>query len=102
MIGVLRQLVRAGRYRLTLHARSEMDHKGVSTGELISALLAQACEIIEDYPDNSRGHSHLLVGWTPDGNPLHICCAVHEDCLVIITVYRPDETLWAEDWRTRR
>ena len=102
MIKTLGQFVSDGRYRVTLHARSEMDNDDVSTSELVEAMLGMNSEIIEDYPDDPRGHSHLVLGYSAPKRPLHICCAVHEDWLVIITVYRPNEDLWAEDWRTRK
>ena len=31
--------------------------------------------IIEDYPDDSRGHSCLIMGKTTDNRPLHVVCA---------------------------
>ncbi len=59
-----------------------MDEDNVSTAELVEAMLAPNAEIIEDYPDDQRGHSHLVLGPSATGKVLHICCAVHEDCLV--------------------
>jgi hypothetical protein len=57
--------------------------------------------IIEDYPEDARGHSCLMNYNTEDERPLHIVCAPKEDYLVIITAYIPDETKWAENF-TRR
>ena len=101
MISTLRHLVRDGQYRLTLHARSEMDCDGVSGEELVRALAEPDSEIIQDYPDDPRGHSHLVLAWLGTGNPLHTCCALHEGQVVIITVYRPSEVL-TKDWRKRK
>jgi len=97
----LRRLVRAGRYRLTLHARQEMDDESISTAELRGAFLGANAEVIEDYPNDPRGHSHLVLGFAAGRTPLHVCCAIHEECVVIITAYRPGRAYWAEDWRTR-
>ncbi len=102
LIEIVSQLVKRSQYRLTLHARSEMDADGVFTEELQAALCADNCEVIEDYPEDPRGHSHLILAWIVKGGPLHVCCAVHEDELVIITVYRPSEHRWSEDWRQRK
>lgn len=57
--------------------------------------------IIEDYPEDKRGHSSLVLGFTKNGLPIHMVCALHEGILVIITIYRPDPDLWI-DWRIRK
>jgi nitrate reductase alpha subunit len=98
----VRQLAAAEAVRVTLHARREMDKDRVSTDDVLRILAGPLGEIIEDYPGDPRGHSHLVLGWLTTHEPLHICCAVHEDTLVIITVYRPDPAVWQRDWRTRR
>lgn len=64
------------------------------------ALRSDALELIEDYPEDPRGHSHLLLGFA-GRKPIHAVCAVHENALVVITVYRPEPALW-QDSRTRR
>lgn len=91
-----------GALRLTLHAREEMNADTISTSMLINALCADSSEIIEDYPEDRRGHSHLILAWDQEGRPIHVCSAVHEGALVIITVYRPHADLWQADWRTRK
>ncbi len=52
-------------------------------------------EVIEDYPDDSRGHSCLIFGRGNDGRPIHIVCSPKEEFLAIITVYIPDPSEWA-------
>jgi hypothetical protein len=59
-------------------------------------------EIIEDYPENDRGHSCLLLGKGKDGRPIHVVCTPKEDYLAIITTYLPDPEQWADNWRKRR
>lgn len=97
----IQQLIHADRIRITFHARSEMDKDDISTSELMQSLLQEECELIEDYPEDRRGHSHLLLCKLTDGSPVHICCAVHEGEVIIITVYRPDGRRWSDDWRVR-
>jgi len=58
-------------------------------------------EVIEDYPEDTRGHSCLILGWARDGRPIHIVCAPKEEYLAIITVYVPDKTQWSRDFRRR-
>lgn len=102
MIESIRALLSMGHVRLTLHARAEMDADDIGTEDLTNALLSSTSELIEDYPEDPRGHSCLLLAWQGDGRPVHVCCAIHEELLIIITVYRPAASLWSADWRTRR
>lgn len=59
-----------------------------------------AGEMIEDFPDDPRGHSCLVLGWT-GGKPVHVVCGMTEDEAVFITVYVPDPAKWI-DSRVRR
>lgn len=102
MIEIIKKLAYSGDYRITFHARQEMDNDEISTKDLIYAITGETCKIIEDYPEDPRGPSHLLLTWIPEKEPVHICCAVHEETLVIITAYKPDSDLWHKGWRTRK
>jgi hypothetical protein len=101
LIRKIKELVKRKNYRLTLHAEAERDADSICVVEIEEALLHNDVEIIEDYPDNPRRHSFLLFGFTGEGKPIHTLCSVHEETLVMITVYRPDPDLWI-DWRLRR
>ncbi len=59
-------------------------------------------EVIEDYPEDARGRSCLLLGTRDAGRPLHVVCAPKAGYLSIITAYQPDPKEWETDWRTRR
>lgn len=59
-------------------------------------------EIIEDYPEDVRGHSCLMLGVTSAGRPVHVVCAPKEQYLGIITVYVPSEMQWKKDSKTRK
>jgi hypothetical protein len=101
IIAKVKELIRNGNYRMTLHAETERDADRISMGEIEEALSGEKCELIEDYPEDPRGHSFLLLGFTLNRQPIHAVCALHEYILVIITVYRPDPDLWV-DWKKRR
>lgn len=58
-------------------------------------------EIIEDYPENARGHSCLILGKGADGRPIHVVCAPKDEYLAVITAYLPDEAQWSKDFKTR-
>ena len=101
LISKVKDLVKNRNYRLTLHAEVERDADSISVVEIEEALLHNETGFIEDYPDDPRGHSYLLLGFTGEGKPIHTLCSVHEETLVMITVYRPDPELWI-DWRLRK
>ena len=97
----IHSLVRRGRYRLSIHAEQERDADHIQIIELERALTSERLELLEDYPEDPRGHSHLVLGFTEADQPIHAVCAVHEGTLVVITVYRPNPNLW-QDYRTRK
>lgn len=58
-------------------------------------------EIVEDYPDDPRGHSCLLVGFGDEQRPIHVVCAPKSDYLAIITAYLPDQSEWINNFKMR-
>ena len=58
--------------------------------------------IVEEYPEDVRGHSCLMLEFCEGGRPVHVVCAPKEDYLAIITAYIPDKERWADDYRTRK
>jgi len=101
MIEQIRTCISSRKYRITFHAEVEREADKIFISEIEEAFSSENCMIVEDYPEDKRGHSSLLLGFTKEGLPIHMVCAIHEDILVIITVYRPDPDLWI-DWRIRK
>ena len=58
-------------------------------------------EIIEQYEDDPRGESCLMLHF-PDGRAIHIVCAPKADYLAIITAYIPDPNQWDKSFKVRR
>lgn len=58
-------------------------------------------EIIEDYPNDTRGHSCLLLGFGDLERPIHVVCAPRGDYLAVITAYLPGGHEWSRDFRKR-
>jgi hypothetical protein len=42
-------------------------------------------DIVEDYPEDVRGHSCLMLGYGEDDRPIHVVCAPKADYLAVIT-----------------
>ena len=61
----------------------------ISTGEIRDVI--ERGEIIENHPEDARGHSCLMLGRGEFKRPIHIVCAHKEDYLAIITAYIPGE-----------
>jgi hypothetical protein len=59
-------------------------------------------EVIEDYPNDSRGHSCLILGFGQDNRPIHVVCAPKTEYLAIITAYCPNINDWSSDFRRRK
>ncbi len=63
--------------------------------------MSDGLELLENYPEDPRGHSYLVLGFTGQNQPIHAVCAEHEGVLVLITVYRPDPEVW-QNHRVRK
>lgn len=69
----IRQLVYEGKYAYSKHAEREREFDKILTHELEEAL--KWCEIIEDYPDDPRGASCLVLG-SSQKRPIHAVCTI--------------------------
>lgn len=76
-----------------------MTERHISVGEFEEAALSEGVELIEDYPEDSRGASCLLLGTARNGRRLHMHCTYLPD-VAVITVYEPRPEEWI-DWKVR-
>lgn len=99
----IRDLVQGGRYEFSKHAERERQADKITVMELERALTQ--CEVIEEYPDDPRGPSCLVLGFF-ENRPIHAVCAVKADPgeVLIITVYDPSKRpeKWTENYRRRK
>ncbi len=59
-------------------------------------------QLVEDYPEDPRGHSCLLLGFEePSNAPIHVVCSPKDEYLAIITTYRPNSEQWSENFQRR-
>ena len=84
------------------HAVRQMSRpdRMISTAEVRHAI--ETGEVVEDYPDDPRGHSCLILGYGADGRPIHVVCSPRSEYLAIITAYLPSEEEWQDDFRKRK
>ncbi|MBM3891284.1 MAG: DUF4258 domain-containing protein [Verrucomicrobia bacterium] len=92
--------VASGSYEFSEHADFERGADKLTIADIEAAILDG--EILEQYPDDPRGASCLVLGHAPDRRPVHIVCGKTPlDSLRIITVYVPTLPKWLDE-RTRR
>ncbi len=58
-------------------------------------------EIIEEYPEDQRGESYLILH-AKQNRVIHVVCAPKTEYLAIITAYLPAPNQWSSDFKTRR
>ena len=99
----IRRLVSQGKYEFSKHAERERELDMIYVWEFEDAL--SDCEIIENYPDDPRGASCLVLGFCRE-KPVHAVCAIktNPEELLLITVYDPSKRpeKWTKDYRKRR
>jgi hypothetical protein len=83
----IKKCIRNDDYFFSGHADDERMNDDLTVLDVEEALLFG--RILEDYPDDKRGKSCLVVGYSNSGIPIHVVCGEREDKVVIITVYIP-------------
>lgn len=83
------------------HAIRQMSRpeRMISTDEVREAVLSG--EIIENYPDDPRGESCLIIH-SIQGRIIHVVCAPKTEYLAVITAYLPSPDQWSLDFKLRK
>ena len=104
MYDLKKTIIEATKKRIlyTSHALHQMNkpERMISKNE-VRDIIKQG-EIIEDYPEDPRGHSCLMVGETVFKRIIHVACSPKPDYLAIITAYIPTEDEWEEGFKQRK
>lgn len=84
--------IKTNKYEISLHAQKERLNEDITIQEIENAILEG--EIIENYPQDSRGASFLVLGYVKN-RAIHIVCSILPNkWLRIITVYIPKTPKW--------
>ena len=61
------------------HAVRQMSRpdRMINTAEVRN--VAEQGELVEDYPEDARGHSCLILGYGTGGTPIHVVCSPKGD-----------------------
>ena len=83
------------------HALRQMARpdRQITTGDIRRVLFGGT--LIEDYPEDARGHSCLMLGFDSEGRAIHVVCSPKDKYLAIITTYLPDEDGWSKNLEVR-
>ena len=101
----IRELVNVASEKLLLflpHAVRQMSRSESMVTKNEVRQVIENGEIIEDYPEDARGHSCLTLGYGDNDRPIHIVASPKEDYLAIITVYLPNKQNWENNFKTRK
>lgn len=99
-LAVMRERVERGDYVISFTHTEKLRERKIGAEDIEEAIRNGI--IIEDYPDDPRGPSCLILGRS-GGRTLHVVCGrLEEEQILIITGYEPDPAEWESDWRTRR
>jgi len=91
-VGWIRERANKREFQLTGHAHKERQEETIKAKEIRDALMK--CEILENYPDDPRGASCLVLGYS-EGRAIHVVCGrTKGDWLLVITVYIPRPYKW--------
>lgn len=91
----IREKILSDQYEYTLHAEIERKADDLCFYQIEQAILTG--EIIEHYPDDGRGESCLILGFS-DNIPIHVVCGKRGERIVIITTYVPKPPKFVDPW----
>jgi hypothetical protein len=96
----IKKKVMRNEYEISFHAYKERYAEDITISDLENAIYKG--EIVEDYPDDPRGPSCLVLGYSQN-RPIHIVCGyIPLKWIRIITVYIPKKPRWIDERRRSR
>ena len=99
-IKIIQEKIKQGRYILSFTHTEKLRQRRIKAEHIEQAISTGM--IVEDYPEDRRGPSCLILGFTGE-RPLHVVCGrLDADEILVITAYEPNATEWENDWKTRK
>ncbi len=96
----IKEKVSQGRYIISFTHTEKLRQRRMKAEDIERAI--QTGAIIEDYPEDRRGPSCLILGFVGK-RLLHVVCGrLDAEEILIITAYEPDPTEWDSDGKTRK
>jgi len=99
----VQELIRAGDVKISEHGYDELAADDILVRDVMFHVANSA--VLEDYPDYPKGPCVLVLQKDDEGKPLHVVWGIPKDALspaVLVTAYRPEPSLWTEDFMRRK
>lgn len=97
----IREKIMSGKYLISFTHTEKVRYRKIESKEIEESIYSG--KIIEPYPDDPRGASCLILGYSSQNRPLHVLCGrLGEEEILIITAYEPNPDEWELDWETRK
>jgi hypothetical protein len=96
----IKRKVGEGKYAVSFTHTEKLRLRRIKTGDIEQAV--KSGNIIENYPNDPRGPSCLVLGRIGD-RALHIFFArLEAEEILVVTAYEPDPEEWENDWQTSK
>ena len=98
----IKGLVESGDILISAHGYDELANDGIFIKDLIRIGDAK---LISQYPDHGKGSCILVLQNDRNNLPIHAVWGIpsgKEAPAVLVTAYRPDPSIWKDDFMTRK
>ncbi len=99
----VRRLVAAGNWLPTTHALRRLAERQILMADVLDGL--NSAVFVEDYPEDPRGQSILLLSFDSTNLPIHALWGIpvkDRGIANLVTIYHPDPKEWYGDWIRRK
>lgn len=100
---MVQELVGVEDYEISQHANVKLATVDVSLDETLDGV--HNAQVAEDHPEFYKGPSVPVLQTDERGSPLHVLLGIPIEKIspaVLVTIYRPDELRWADNFLVRR
>lgn len=97
------ELIDKDEIMISNHGYDELAEDGLLVKDVMIGL--KEGKVIEDYPDYPKGPCVLVLQKDRGGDPIHVVWGIPKgksSPAVLVTAYRPDRSLWSDDFMERR